>query len=289
MKNWDLWQSVLVAARAGSVGAAAVQLNVNPTTLSRKIKRLETTINQVLFHRQGVTLKPTGLCLSLLPQLEQAASRLNEIESRFIQIDHRLPRKIRISTIPFITNQVLAPRLDILLKGHNLQVELMVQTGNIHLTRREADIAIRLAKPDQPAIHAENIATIHYHPVAKRGVDPDTLLWASLGSEYAHLPEAKWTMNQSDAKDGIHYATQTETLLQMVKSGIAKAMLPDLMTKGDPDLVCIDHHASLYRHAWLLKHRADKGIGYIEHTADWIKQSFESYPASFRSTKSSRS
>ena len=274
MKNWDLWQSVLIAARSGSVGAAAAQLNINPTTLSRKIKRLEATINQVLFHRQGVTLKPTELCLSLLPQLEQAASRLNELESQFIQINRHLPRRVRISTIPFITNQVLAPRLDDLLIGHNLQVELMSQTGNIHLTRREADIAIRLAKPDQPAIHVEKIATIHYHPVAKRGIDPDSILWATLGPEYAHLPEAKWTLDQRSAKTGVHHATQTETLLQMVKSGTAKAMLPDMMTTAEPDLVRIDHQASLYRHAWLLKHSADKGIGYVEHTTDWIKRSF---------------
>ena len=274
MKNWDLWQAVLIAARAGSVGAAAAQLNINPTTLSRKIKRLEATINQVLFHRQGVTLKPTGLCLSLLPQLEQAASRLNDIESRFIETNRHLPRRVRISTLPFITNQVLAPRLDNLLTGHNLQAELMVQTHNIHLTRREADLAIRLAKPDQSAINAEKIATIHYHPVAKAGIDPDTLLWATLGPEHAHLPEAKWTLNQPQAKTGIHQATQTETLLQMVKSGAAKAMLPDLLTAGENDLVCINDHASLSRHAWLLKHRADNGIGYIDHTISWIKRSF---------------
>ena len=272
MENWDLWQSVLLAMRADSLNSAATRLGINPTTLSRKIKRLEANIGQPLFRRTGVSLKPTPLCLSLLPELEQAETRLNTVQAAFSDLPMRPPRKLAISTLAFIANHALAPNLPGLLKGHNLQVELLIQSGNIHLSRREADIAIRLAKPDQSGIYAEKIADIDYLPVAKTGIDPHTLPWAMLDRQYSQLPESRWTAKQPAKGEIIHSASQFETLLQLVKAGSAKALLPKMMIAQQRNLSFLSKSAPVSRPVWLLTHKDDRGIGYIDHAAQWIKQ-----------------
>jgi DNA-binding transcriptional LysR family regulator len=271
MENWHLWQSVLYAANSSSLGAAARQLQIDPTTLSRKIKRLENRIGHQLFERHGVSLKPTAYCLSLLPQLERAATGIAEIEASFSAGPAYPPRTIRISTLAMINAHILSPALPKLLEGHNLLVDLQSQNQNVLVTRREADIALRLAKPLQQGIDAEQIGDVKYLPVAAKNADLQKLRWASLSSAYSHLPEVAWTLKQPGAKSGIHFASEMESILQMVRIGAAKALLPSFMLAGQTGLVEISRAPPLTRPLWLLRHKDDRGTGYIETVCNWIK------------------
>lgn len=270
MDNWQIWQFVLAAARHGSMSEAGRQMGVDATTISRRIKRLEKQTGRQLFNRQGVRLKPTMFCLSLLPELENAANAMARLNRQSGTTKTRFVRAVRISSLAMITDHLLAPNLPKLLDDRKIRVELISESRNIILSRREADIAVRLAKPAAGAGRTIKVGDVKYCTYVRDGVDPDSVLWATYTDEMAHLPETKWTRGQGDAKSGVHLATNAHTLFEMVAAGTAKALLPQFLADHEPKLVAIERKPVLSRQAWIVTHPEDKGAAHIEKTIEWI-------------------
>ncbi|BBK29835.1 LysR family transcriptional regulator [Stella humosa] len=270
MIDWDGWRAVLLLARAGTLAGAATLLGVDATTAARRLRRLEASLALRLFERQGARLVPTAACLDLLPRLEQAERALAAAESAFEQGGGGPVRVLRVTAVAFLVDHLLAPALPRLLAGRRLRVELLADNRNLSMARREADLALRLGRPDVVHDAVQRLGTVTYAVYAGRGRDAGGLPWAALSDEQAHLPESRWTARAAGAQGIEHRANRFEALARMAEGGLVRVLLPDLLARAFPALVRVGEPVELEREAWLVGHPEDAGAPHVRAGVDWL-------------------
>ncbi len=269
MIDWDLWHTLLAVFRHGTYLGAARALQVDPTTIGRKIKMLERQLGYKLFVRQNDRLFPTTQCEDLLPKIEAAAEALRGLGDEAASGDlGTIWREVRITAPPFLVLHLLAPRLKDIIQNLKINAELIGTSDKRLLSRREVDIALRIEddpNDDMAAttlVRAIPLGEISYAVYCASDADPDLLPWAG-------VPEGTRRTTGSDAQgklaghDGIRYrATRFEELCQLVACGAAKAMLPRLAAEKTSGLTAVGETV-LQQPLWLLYHSQDEDTGYL--------------------------
>ncbi|WP_374446877.1 LysR substrate-binding domain-containing protein [Stella sp.] len=269
MVDWDGWRAVLLVARAGTVAAAAGELGVDATTAARRLRRLETRLALRLFERQGTRLVPTAACRDLLPQLELAERALAAAAAAFDGAAAGPVRTLRVTAVPFLVDHLLAPALPRLVAGRRLRVALLADNRNLILARREADLAVRLGRPEATHGAVRPLGTITYRVYSRAG-GGERLPWAALSDDQAHLPESRWTARHAGGRGVEHRASRFETLARIAAAGLAQALLPDLVARSFPELVPAAGPPSLTREAWLVGHPEDADVPHVRAGIDWL-------------------
>lgn len=281
MIDWDLWHTLLAVFRHGTYLGAARALQVDPTTIGRKIKVLERQLGYKLFVRQNDRLFPTSQCEDLLPKIEAAAEALRGLGDEAASGDlGTIWREVRITAPPFLVLHLLAPRLKDLIQNLRINAELIGTSDKRLLSRREVDIALRIEDDPNDDVAATNLVRaiplgeISYAVYCASTCDPDLLPWAG-------VPEGTRRTTGSDAQaklagtDGIRYrATRFEELCQLVACGAAKAMLPRLVADKTAGLTAVGGTV-LQQSLWLFYHRQDEDTGYLVALRERIAQMAE--------------
>ncbi len=276
MIDWELWRILLSVSRHGTYSRAAHALQIDPTTVGRKLKSLERRLGYKLFVRDNDRLLPTGSCEALLPNVEAAAEALRGIESGGEVSDAgQVWREIRITAPPFLVSHMLAPHLPKLVEGLKAVVELIGSSDRKLLSRREADLALKIE--DDPTedmsstkpVVARRLGEISYTVFAKTGEDAEQLPWAGL-TEGLRRTTGGDAQSKLAGSQGIRYrVNQFEELREIVKSGSAKALLPDLVGRQADSIVRLSEPV-LRQPLWLLYHRQDETTGYLVRAREWI-------------------
>ncbi|MGB3316493.1 MAG: LysR family transcriptional regulator [Albidovulum sp.] len=276
MIGWDQWRSLLAVAQYGSFAQAAQGLGVNATTIGRRIKALEQSLGYELFSRADGRLFPTRRCEALLDYVEAADDALRGAAQ------HSAPagagdawREMRMTAPPFLINNLFAPALPRLTKTRNLRVELIATSSNAVLTRREADIAIRIEdrpqdfRLDYERIDAVDLPPLTYAVFAARDSDRATLPWAGLIERHPSTTGTK-VMNRRTGGKALRYRAQHfDAVARIVQSGTAQALLPHVVARAYPDLVPVTG-VELEQPLWMLFLRQDHGVPHLRASRDWI-------------------
>ena len=159
--DWALVHSFLAVLDAGSLMGAARQLGAQQPTLSRHVAELEAQLGTPLFERTGRGVVPTAAALAIADaarQMRQGAELLQHSLSR--------QRNTRAGSVRVTASEVAAcwllPTLLVQLQQAEpgLQVELLVSNQVNNLLRREADIAVRMVRPDQNSLVARKLGEV---------------------------------------------------------------------------------------------------------------------------------
>lgn len=148
--DWSLVQAYLAVAEAGSLSAAARQLNLSQPTLGRHIHAIEAALNVSLFNRQSRGMELTDAGLSLLESAKAMHSAANRLRLLAAGQAEDLAGTIRITASQFFSHHVLPPILaDLRRTSPEIAIELVASDTSENLLFREADIAIRMYRPEQ--------------------------------------------------------------------------------------------------------------------------------------------
>lgn len=278
MVDWDQWQTLLAIFRTGTYTRAAKALGVDPTTVGRRLKLLEKSLGHELFLREYGRLFPTRRCEALLSHIEAAAEALRGAEQETAAVEPgTVWRELRMTAPPFLVSHLFAPAMYTLARKHRIRAELMGTASKVSLTRREADIAIRIEDRPQELkvrserIDAERIGTLTYAIYCHPDRDPETLPWAGLMEQYIRTTGSE-VMTELAGADGLQYqAYHFEPLQEMVASGIARAMLPRMMADHDCRLSSTSDTV-LEQPLWMLSHRQDRGVLHLDAARSWIRR-----------------
>lgn len=149
--DWNRARAFYITVEEGSLSAAAKALALSQPTVSRQVMALEEELNTVLFERvgKGLELTPTGKALyEHVKSMAEAASRFS-LSAAGIGAD--IEGKVCISATEMTAFFTLPPILAQLQRIYpKILVELVVNNASSDLKRREADIAIRAYRPEQP-------------------------------------------------------------------------------------------------------------------------------------------
>lgn len=159
--DWDLFQSLHAVLQAGSLSAAAKARGLTQPTLGRHIEALETKLGAPLFLRSPRGLTPTDLARQLESHLAEmhaaAAAALRDASGSAEQ----LKGAIRITASQIMGAEVLPPILGSFRRQNpEIDIELVLSNKAEDLSRRDADIAVRMVRPTQGALVARKVGAI---------------------------------------------------------------------------------------------------------------------------------
>ena len=192
--DWQDLKYVLALQRVEGFSAAARMLEVNESTVARRIARLEKTIGAKLIERgkARVFLTETGCDLAALA--EQMETTIDQTTARIDGRDRQVSGRVRLTAVPILINHVIGPAVPDYLRGHkDLSVDLIAEASDMSLMRREVDLAIRLVRPQQElrAI-ARKIGSIPYGILHHRNHEAERLPWLDYSDEMRFLPQVTW-------------------------------------------------------------------------------------------------
>ncbi len=156
--DWSILRDFIAVAETGGLSQAARKLRVSQPTLSRRIAALEEQLKAQLFQRT-----PRGLLLTDAGEHVLAGARRVEEEALAIErqadaAQQGLSGTVRLSVTEGLGALWLPKRLAAFHTTYpGVCVEVLVDNRAANLVRREADIAIRMFRPDQPDLIARHV------------------------------------------------------------------------------------------------------------------------------------
>ncbi len=160
--DWNHIRAFLATVDEGSLSAAARVLGQTQPTLSRQITMLEEALDLTLFERGTRVMKLTDSGAELLRHVRAMADSATQISRVATGQNQAIAGTVRITSSDGLATYALPPIVIALRKKHpGIRVELVPSNDLSDLTRRDADIAIRHARPEQPDLIAKRLADMH--------------------------------------------------------------------------------------------------------------------------------
>jgi len=170
MLDWDDLRTFLLVARHGTLSAAARAAGVRQPTMGRRLAALERRAGARLLQKTPHGYTPTAAGEAILGNAERIEAEALAVERRISGRDVRLEGVVRVTSVESIAAEILMPALADLRQRHpGISVEVVADTRNLSLTRREADVAIRMARIDQHDLAVRRIGTVTFGLYASPG------------------------------------------------------------------------------------------------------------------------
>lgn len=270
--DWDDLRLALAAAEEGSSAGAARRLGVDQTTASRRLARLESILGIPLFDRIDRRLVARPALTAAMADLRAMTEAAARATSRLADERQRLRGHVVISTVELLATRWLAPALAGFRAAHpGVRLTLDVSDANVSIARREADVAVRLARPRDDEALTRRIGSIafgFYGPVG--AVAPSSLPLAGHGESLAHLPESLWLAAALPDVPIVFRADGAAALAEAVAAG-HRALLPRLVGDADARLVRLAPPSPPpTREVWLLIDAVRRNDPAVAATVAWI-------------------
>ncbi|MGH1347990.1 MAG: LysR family transcriptional regulator [Nannocystales bacterium] len=156
--EWTRVRAFLVTAEEGSFSAAARALGMAQPTVGRQVAALEEELDVMLFERVGHGLALTGTGQSLLEHARSMGEAATRLALTAAGQSLSLDGLVVISASQVTAMFTLPPIIAHLRTVHpGIEVEIVATNDTSDLARREADIAIRSFRPQQPDLLARKV------------------------------------------------------------------------------------------------------------------------------------
>lgn len=279
MKNlafdWNELKFFLAVARSGGLSGAAAVLGTSASTVSRHVDALERRTGRKLFLRQqsGYALTDDGSeLLALAGQVEQAMAAAAAPAGA----QRAVSGVVRLATTEMLAQFLVAPRLSALRTLHPaLRVELDIAMAAVNLSRREADLALRMAAPDDGAgdYIARRIGKVDFALYCAAAVSHDSDDYISWDGAWDGLPMAAALRTAFDGKPPVLACNSLPTQIAAARSGVGAAMLPCFIGDAEPALQRMGRLATpVSRDLWLVYHRDLKASLRVQAMAAFLTE-----------------
>jgi DNA-binding transcriptional LysR family regulator len=261
-------------ARAGSLSATARELRVSHATVGRRIAALEEALGRTLFDRRadGYVLTAEGAgVLELAAEMEERAQGI----LRRADQEAGLTGTVRLTAPEPMAERFLIPRLAALHRRHpGIALEVVSDPRSLSLAKREADLAVRLARPREGELVTRRLARLAYGVYV--APDGDTAAWVGLDESLAHLPEAQWLARHAAGARLVLRANTLTGQLAAARAGFGKALLPRWFADEQGGLIALPPPAPPpVREAWLVVHPDLKDVPRVRAVIGAVVAAFE--------------
>ena len=266
--DWNQARAFLATADEGSLSAAARALDLTQPTLGRQVAALEAELGVTLFERVGRSLSLTESGTDLLEHFRAMGEAAGRVSLAASGQSKALEGQVRITASDMMATYHLPPMLKRLREvAPGIGIELVVSNEIRDLQRREADIAVRHVRPEQPDLIARLVAKTTAHLFASTEYldqhgRPRTVSDLSdanfVGPEH---PERLLTelnaLGMSLTPANFKVTTSSGTVvLELVRRGLGIAPLPKDIAMIAPELECVlPELAPIPMPIWLVTHR----------------------------------
>ena len=261
MLDWEDLHHFAVFARELSLSAAARRLQVDHVTVARRIAALETRLDLKLVDRRAraYTLTAAGQeVAALAARMDDEAFALGRAAQ---VLQSGLDGEVSLSAPPALSTSLIAPRLGHLRAAHpGLTLRLIGEKRAASLSRREADIAVRLSRPEEGDLVTRKIGVLGFalyatpthlaaHPAAGHS-------FIAGDRDFDALPQQIWLRAVAGKRPIVLQANDQLSQLAAARAGIGIAALPIYLGDATSELQRVTAKpATINRDIWLLVHR----------------------------------
>jgi DNA-binding transcriptional LysR family regulator len=282
--EWDDLRYVLAIATSGSLAGAARGLDVNHTTVLRRIGAFEQRLGLRLFERL-----PTGYVLTaggeeLVAAARQIDDTVTALERKLAGQDLRLSGILRITTTDTLMASILPGILAEFHDSHpGILIEVAISNLMFNLTRRDADVAIRPARNPPETLVGRRIAKIAFaiyrsplYLAAHKARALADHRWIAPDDSLADTSVAQWMRSAVPSSE---IALRADSLLaarNAAQAGLGLVALPCYLGDSTPDLVCVEGPVGDMETAlWILTHEDLKNVARIRAFTDFAAHAFK--------------
>ena len=246
--DWRLVRSFLAALDQGSLLGAARVLRASQPTVGRHIAELESQLGVLLFERTGRGLVPTATALKLADAARGMEAGALQLAQTLSGAQSQASGTVRITASVPVAVQLMPPLLaDMRQTLPDIQIELVSSNQVSNLLRREADIAVRMVRPDQASLIAKRIGNValgayaHRSYLARRGSprQPTDLMQHDLIGSDADPAILQGFQAMGYAATRETFAFRSDDFIvqwQAVRAGLGVGFCADYMARTDPDV-----------------------------------------------------
>jgi DNA-binding transcriptional LysR family regulator len=281
--DWYLLPSFLALLDHQTLVNAAKHLGLSQPTLGRHLLELEQQLGMVLFERTGRGLVPT-------PQAQQLALYVREMDnqaSALFRLAHSkkkaLKGRVRITasqTVACILLPAILGRMQTALP--EIDVDLVSSNSVSNLLRREADIALRMVRPNQDTLITKKIAQVqivacvHVSYIQRHGQPlsmADLVNHRMIGSDtYGEIETQAKALGFDPQK--LNYSFRSDDYMAQwaaVKAGLGVGFTADYVAAIEPEVQLLLPKMKLpVLPIWLTVHREINNSGPIRAVYDFL-------------------
>lgn len=279
--NWNDLKYLLSLSRLGTLSAVAKETGVDMTTVSRRLKALESALGTQLFQRIDNRYLPTDALQQVLLHAEQVELEIGRLQSDLLGQDEDLRGRVRITSVHTFINSYLLQRLpDFYERYPDIELEIIADSSQLDLGRHEADLALRMGRPDQSSIVTRRMADLNYavyghKTLVEQSQKIGDLPWILFEDRYHNLPEALWQQQHYPDVQAQLFCNVGPAMLTAACNGLGVACLPCYMAEPVSELVALTEAFPL-RALWLLMHPEKRNLARIRVFVDWLEQQLDS-------------
>jgi len=280
--DWDDIRYLLALVRRGSVRAAATELKVNHTTVTRRIKRMEKLLGTRMLQKIPGGYQLTSSGAALLAAGERIEADLKSVVKQVEGADSTITGKVRVTLTDILLKLARSVVTELLDAYPGLDIELTSTPSITDIMRLDSDIALRLVALPPEDLVGRRIAKI---PAAVYAAASSGLTPGNVNLETARWVRWRepWNQNRLDTWVGEHYPdSQTGArvdsnfaLENMVAAGAGLGLLAPVSADKRGDVVRLTPDIKgLSLDLWLLTHPDLRGVKRVKVVSDALRGFF---------------
>jgi DNA-binding transcriptional LysR family regulator len=241
--------------RHGSLSKAAAKLGVSPQTVGRKIANLEDELGTNLFIKHPTGYQPTTDGLSFYKEAEAVEKALASLQTNFRSQQNEFEGIVRVALPEMLALQIVIPQLQPFIKQYP-KLELQIVTGifNVGIARGDADIALRLKRPEQGALTVRKVGNMSSGMFVSKGQNTTLDTIPLVGwDRHIDLPAARWLGKVTNRSPNLRFNTLA-TQVAAIRGGLGAGILPHFLSNG---LTEIEIPAIKAEPLWLVSHASE--------------------------------
>jgi DNA-binding transcriptional LysR family regulator len=280
--DWENLRFFLEMARTGSLSKAARRLSVDRNTVARRVTALEAELGLTLFERGPLGWGRTAAGQELADLASRVEKDVLTLALHAGARDRALTGSVRLTTTMHLSTGLLAPAVGILRARHpGLVLEIVADQRTFDLTRREADLALRMGRPQDHGLVTRKLSPMAFCFYASPSLvgsrrTVDLAADPFVGSDdLVRTPQETWLARIAPERRVVFRCNSTAALAVSARAGVGVALLPCFVAEGDPGLVRLDGPEPPEHELWLLVHGELRRSPPVRAVIEWVDELVE--------------
>jgi DNA-binding transcriptional LysR family regulator len=236
---------ILALVRGATLNGAAERLSVDPSTVFRGLRRMERGLGEVLFLRSRMGYSPSERATDLAKQAERIEALVEQARSGVQASSEHVAGSVRITTTDTVLHGLVSPVLASLSAEHpHLFFDLHTGNDIANLTRRDADIAVRVTKRAPPHLVGKCIGPIRVAVYTRKASSSKRFDvaraaqwdWVAPDDGLPDHPSVVWRQRHFPKLIPRFRTSSVQSVAELVAQGMGIGILPLFLAEARKDL-----------------------------------------------------